>query len=61
MCALYTIEKNMEYLESTMETLVFDIWYAGNSLAPITVKYSYFSATLKCNVMDTDATCNVQN
>ena len=31
--------KNMEYLESAMETPVSDFWYAGNALAPTTNKY----------------------
>ena len=44
--------KVIEYLESTFETLGLDIWFVGNGLAPITVKYCYFNATLMCSIVD---------
>ena len=50
----------MDYLESTMETLVLVIWFAGNDLAPTTNKHCDFNATLTCSVMGENATCNVQ-
>ena len=33
---------NVEYLESTLKTLVFDIWFAEIGSAPNTNKYSDF-------------------
>ena len=44
--------ENMEYLESTMETPVFDTWFAWNGLTSTTDKYSDFNATLTCYAMD---------
>ena len=47
----YTTGKNIEYLESTMETLVFDIlvclqWLGTNHT------FCDFNVTLTCSVMD---------
>ena len=52
-------EKVMEYLESTMKTLVF--WFAGNGLAPTTNKYYDFNATLMCSVRANNAIGKVRN
>ena len=52
-------EKVMEYLESTMKTLVF--WFAGNGLAPTTNKYYDFNTTLMCSVRDNNAIGKVRN
>ena len=51
------LEKVMEYLESTMETL----WFTGNGYVPITNECCYFNATLTFSVMDENAISNVQN
>ena len=42
----------MEYLESTMDTIIFDNLFAGNGLAPTANKYRDFNTTLKYSVMD---------
>ena len=44
--------KAIEYLESTIETLGFHIWFVGNGLASTTNKYCYFNATLTCSIVD---------
>ena len=49
---MYTLsEKNMEYLESTMETNVF--CFAGNGLPPTTNMYCDLNATLTSLIPDT--------
>ena len=42
----------MEYLETTMNTFVFDFWFAGNGLPPTTNKYCDFKSKLRCSAMD---------
>ena len=42
----------MEYLECTIETLVFDILISWNILVPTTKKYCDINATLACIGMD---------
>ena len=38
----YTTDKNMEYLENTIETLVFDICFVGKGLAQTANKHCVF-------------------
>ena len=57
----YTTSKNMEYLESTMETLLFDISIFENDSAPTINKYCDFDATLTRTVKIENANCNARN
>ena len=41
----------MEYIESTMETLVFDIFTHSKWLTPTTTKYYDFNGTLVCSIV----------
>ena len=55
-------EKVIEYLESTMVTLVLDILICWKWVAPTTNKYCYFNLILTCSViMGENAICNVWN
>ena len=51
------LENDIEYLESTMLTLIYDILICYNGLVRTTNKYSAFNTTLVCSVMDKQ--CNL--